>query len=109
ENVVSSLGVVGELATAVKNRDYWGTAGALADLADHSIQVRAVLAQLLQRYITSGQVDTFFSSVSTFLGDLLNILNLYNKYQLLLSLTESTFNAPPQTWNRLDTIATIQT
>jgi len=108
DNVVSSLGSVGELATAVKNRDYLEISSALADLMKNSNTAKDALSQILQKYVASGQSDNFFDAASDTLGFLTQILDVSEKIQLLNSLTQSTFNAPLQTANRLDFVATVQ-
>jgi hypothetical protein len=109
DGVVSSLGSVGELAGGIKDRNYLEISSALASLVQNSDAAKATLTQIFQRYVAQGQIDSFFDATSDTLDTLTQILDVYGKYQQLSDLTTATFNAPLQTVNRLDFVATIQT
>src|SRR5665213_788833 len=108
DNVVSSLGTVGDLATAVKDRNYGEMSSALAQLALNSDQTKDAVEQLLQN-VAPSQVDNLFDAASGTLDTLKDILDVYGKIQMLTDLTKATFNAPLLTVNRLDLVATVQT
>jgi hypothetical protein len=103
-SIVSSLGNVGALAAACKDRSYSEIALALANMAANSNKAKDAFTQILQKYVASDQVDSFFGAASDTLGYLTQILDVSEKIQLLNSITQSTFKAPLQSANRLDLV-----
>ncbi len=95
DEVVSSLGDVGQLAVDLKSGNDWAVSQDLATIAVESTGVRDAVAQILSKYVSADQVNNFFENADAWLGvltDILDVLNLPEKYALLKDLTGESKN-----------------
>lgn len=95
-NIVST-NAYGALLVAVRDRDPVAMAEALEGIAAESKRVRTALAELLKTHATDGQL-------SRVLDNIVQIVEVPEKYRLLSELHRATLAAPPESTLRLEVI-----